>query len=642
MRATLAVLIVLLTALPLAAQPASDPFTPNPLSYVQSGQWVLAQGAAAQTGDPMAVKLITWLRMLTPNAATDAEIAAFARQNPDWPLPTLLERRRQEAIAADPDNATVAALCTEKPPTPTPARGPALLRCADALADLGRGKEAGVLAREAWVSAISDPATEAAFIRRFPLLMTATDQWARFQRLAWDDPASAQRQTAFLDPAHAAMAAARLALKANIVGPIAAPTQDPGAMLDLARAYRKLGQDQPAVALWHASGTAAQQAAPDHLAAFWVERQLLTRQLLRDGDPQGAYDVVAANGQTEPGIVVEAEFLAGFIALRRLHDPVAAAKHFTALAAASPAVLTQSRAYYWLGRTAEAAHADGKTDFVRAAAWPMTFYGQLAARAAGEPDTTLIQALRTPATPSSGLSATPFTADLARAAKLLVAWGDPRRARQFLLRMEELAHTTGEQLAVGDYAAAMGLPDVTVIVTRRLGRDGIMPPMQGWPVPYEPPPFPDPAFSLGIMRQESNFDLAIVSGSGARGLMQLMPATAQTVAHRLGEPTSALLLTTDPGHNMRMGTAYLQEMLLKFDNSMPLAAAAYNAGPNRVAQWLVENGDPRAGDQSMIDWIELIPYTETRNYVQRVLENVVVYQARRGGTLPSTMAQWSH
>jgi soluble lytic murein transglycosylase len=187
----------------------------------------------------------------------------------------------------------------------------------------------------------------------------------------------------------------------------------------------------------------------------------------------------------------------------------------------------------------------------------------------------------------------------------------------------------------------MGLPDIAVLVTRRLGRDGVVPPMQGWPAPVEPPPVLDQAVSLAIMRQESNFDVGIVSPSGARGLMQLMPATAQTVARRLGESTSAFLLTTDPGHNMRMGTAYLREMLDKFDGSVPLAAGAYNAGPHRVAQWLIDNGDPRMGDQSMIDWIEMIPFNETRNYVQRVLENVVVYQARRTGTLPATMPQWS-
>jgi soluble lytic murein transglycosylase len=207
--------------------------------------------------------------------------------------------------------------------------------------------------------------------------------------------------------------------------------------------------------------------------------------------------------------------------------------------------------------------------------------------------------------------------------------------------MEEIGRTPAERIGVGDYAAAMGLPDVTVLISRRLGRDGIMPPMQGWPMPVEPPAIPEPAISLAIMRQESNFDIGVISGSGARGLMQLMPATAQTVARRLGEPTSAVLLTSDPGHNMRMGTAYLWEMLEKFDNSVPLAVAAYNAGPNRVAQWLVDNGDPRLGQPGMIDWIEMIPFNETRNYVQRVLENVVVYQARRSGTLPAMMPQWS-
>ena len=632
MRAILAVLTFLLTASPLAAQPDQ-----NPLNFVNAGKWPEAQAAASRTGDPTAAKLIVYYRMLAPNAASAAEIAAFIRQNPDWPLPTLMERRRQEAIAAERDNATVAALCTEKKPV----LGPALFRCADALANLGRGKEGGTLARDAWVSAISDLATEAAFVHRFPGLITIPDQWARFQRLAWDDAAAAQRQIAFLDPAHAAKAAARLALKTNVIGYTARPDEEPGAMLDLARAYRKLDQDAAAVALWRTEGAAAQKAAPDHLEAFWSERNQLTRKLLHDGDAQGAYFVVSGHGQREPGIVVEAEFLAGFIALRRLNDTTVATAHFTALAAAAPAVLTQARAYYWLGRASEAAKRNPHAEFAKAAAFPMTFYGQLAARANGEPDATFVAALRAAPTPSPGIAATPITAELARAANQLVAWGDPRRARPLLLRMDELARTPAERIGVADYAAAMGLTDITVLITRRLGRDGIVPPMQGWPVPFEPPPPPEPAFSLGIMRQESNFDVGIVSSSGARGLMQLMPGTAQTVAHRLGEGTSSVLLTSDPGHNMRMGTAYLQEMSEKFDNSVPLAAAAYNAGPHRVTQWLIDNGDPRVGDASMIDWIEMIPFNETRNYVERVLENVVVYQARRTGTLPSMMPQWS-
>ena len=649
MRFTLAILLALGFAGPLAAQPQQ-----NPLTYVQAGQWTEAQAAAAQTGDPLAVKLIEYLRMLAPNAARATEIDAFMRQNPDWPLLGLMARRRLEAIAVEPDNAALAVLCTEPEPTPTPAvthgsfvpppmsaRGPAMLRCAEALGDLGRGKEAGAIARDAWVSAISDPTTEAVFIQRFPNLISSADQWARFQRLAWDDTAGAQRQIVQLDPAHIALAQARLALKANIPQAIARPDEDPGAMLDLARAYRKLGQDPAAVALWRSSGAAAQKAAPDHLPAFWAERQSLARQLLRDGNAKGAYDVVAAHGQTEPELVTDAEFLAGFIALRRLNNPAAAQRHFTTLAATSHAVLTQSRAFYWLGRTQAAMGRNATDDYLGATNWPTTFYGQLADRAAGQPDAALVAKLRVAPTPGSGLENTPAASELAHAAVQLISWGDPRHARSFLLRMDELAHTPAARIAIANYADALALPDVAVIVVRRLGRDGVMPPMQGWPVVVEPPPIPDPAVSLAIMRQESNFDIGIISPSGARGLMQLMPATAQLVAHRLGEPTSNQLLTTDPAHNMRVGTAYLQQMLDQFGGYVPLAAAAYNAGPNRVNQWLTDNGDPRLGSVSMIDWIEMIPYNETRNYVQRVLENVVVYQARLNGTLPPTMAQWT-
>ncbi len=364
MRSLLIVLFLALTAVPVAAQP---PPAQNPLAYAQAGLWAQARVAAGQSGDPLALKLIDWYRLLTPNAATATEIATFARQNPDWPLATLLERRRQEAIVAEHDDATVAGLCTEKKPTQTSAHGAALLRCADALANLGRGKEAGALARDAWVNAISDPVTEAAFVHRFPGLISANDQWARFQRLIWDDAAGAQRQIAYLSPDRMALATERLALKTAGTGTIGRPEDDPGAMLDLARSLRRLGQDQAAATLWRSAGAAAQRAAaqtaPGHLESFWSERNQLARQLLRDGNSQDAYAVAAAHGQREPATVVEAEFLAGFIALRKLNDPKLAAAHFTALAAASPAVLTQSRAYYWLGRAAAASGGDARPDF---------------------------------------------------------------------------------------------------------------------------------------------------------------------------------------------------------------------------------------------------------------------------------------
>jgi soluble lytic murein transglycosylase len=229
-----------------------------------------------------------------------------------------------------------------------------------------------------------------------------------------------------------------------------------------------------------------------------------------------------------------------------------------------------------------------------------------------------------------------------RAAAWLVAWGDPRRARPFLLRMDELAPIETERALTATLALRVGLPDTAVAIARRFGRDGTMLPQQGWPMPFDPPPPPDPAVSLGVMRQESSFDIAAVSPSGARGLMQLMPATAQTVARQVGTPTSLVSLTADPAANIRLGTHYLEDLLVHYGGALPLAVAAYNGGPHRVDQWLAENGDPRIGPIDMVDWIELIPYNETRNYVQRVLENVVIYRTRLGEATPTLLTQWAH
>ena len=235
-----------------------------------------------------------------------------------------------------------------------------------------------------------------------------------------------------------------------------------------------------------------------------------------------------------------------------------------------------------------------------------------------------------------------FTAhELVRAAAILVAWGEPGRARAFLLRMNEVAPTPYEQALCARLALALEMPDTAVFIARRMGLEGEMLPVDGWPMAVEPPSGQvDPAVMLALIRQESSFDHGVVSPAGARGLMQLMPATAQSLAQQIGgAPVTQVSLVTDTAQNMQLGAAYMHGLLDQFAGSLPLAVAAYNAGPSKVNQWLSDNGDPRTGAIDMVDWIELIPYGETRNYVQRVLENVVIYRARRGET--TQVAQWS-
>lgn len=565
------IFLFLISALPAAAQ--------DPMPAVRADRWSDAQSIAAANPNPLAAKLVTYYRVLTPNTARVDEIAGFMTENPDWPAQDRLERRRQEALASEPDLTVVRAECDRSPPRDSPL---AMQHCAEALEASGRADDAR-------------------------------------QALAEPDRA----------------------------GAVAAP------MLQQARELRRADQDAEALALWLAQGPAAQaSASASQLPQYGIERQILARDLLRDGNDQGAYALVSAHGQTSPGVVMDAEFLAGYIALRRLKQPEQAIRHFRILADRSHAVITQGRAWYWMGRAEAAAGRDPKPFYERAAAFPTTFYGQLAAVALGDDAEMLsrrINALKDPGFTQRQVSY--FAGrELTQAAGLLAGWSEPRRAYAFLLRLDELSPDPSERALTAHYALGLGMPEMAVFIARRMGRDGAALPQAGWPMPQDPPagqPGIDAAVALGLMRQESSFDVAAVSPAGARGLMQLMPATAQQVARQLGEGTSAAVLTRDAQHNMRLGTTYFAGLLNRFGGSLPLAAAGYNAGPNRVDVWLADNGDPRTQNAGpgvpidMIDWIELIPFNETRNYVQRVLENVVIYQAKRGETTPTLVAEWS-
>jgi soluble lytic murein transglycosylase len=622
---------------------------------LHDNRWADADALAATSPDPVARKLVLYFRLLTPGAAHPAEIASFMADNPTWPNQGALSRRLAEAMAAEPDDHAVLDICAHQPVREVPS----LLRCANADANAGRAPDAADVARQAWLTGITDAPTEAAFLRQWGKVLTPADQWRRFDRLAWTDNGAiggtAFRQIARLDPSQRAAAEARLALKRDdpsarslVVALPGGATVDSALMLELAKWLRRANADDDAQKLWLAMGADAERATtPDHRPAFWDERNLLARRRLRAGDSAGAYGLVDGAVGLAPEQAIDAEFLAGFIALRRLNDTDAAARHFRILATLSHAAITQGRAYYWLGRTADARHdpAGAHEAYAQAAAWPTTFYGQLAARALGEDDATLaarIRAARDPGwTPTRALD---FAgSENARAAALLVAWGEARRARAFVLRLDESASDGTDRTLAARLAVGFGLPDLAVAIARRAGRDGVMLTEAGWPLAVDPPAGPvEPALALGLIRQESNFNTEAMSPVGARGLMQLMPATAQAVAHRLGDPTvNVTALSTDPAYNMRLGTAYLGGLLDQFGGSMPFAVASYNAGPGRVADWVAANGSPAAASGvDMVDWIELIPFSETRNYVQRVVENVVVYRALAGVTLPHPLAHW--
>ena len=642
MRRALPFLLAISFALPAATPPATaQPWASEAqraagrqaLAAAQANRFADAEAQAANA-DPVARKLVTWMKVQSrTSGATGAEIAAWLAANPDWPLPETIARRAEEMLATDPDDAVVLRHFARSAPRTIQGAQ----RFAEALSRQGRAPEATPMLREAWRSAPpADAPAETAFAARHAQILTADDHWRRFDRLVWDNQAgAASRLLPRLDASRRAAAEARLALRGERDPDGAARLRDLGVLYERARLLRRRDRDADAAAIWASAEPLQAGLSTEAARAIWAERQILTRKLLRLGNPQAAYRVAANHGQAQPGEPrQEAEFLAGFIALRRLDNATGAQRHFARVAEGSASVITRARSAYWegLALAAMGREAEARARFEAAAGFPVAFYGQLASLALGETPRQLAARINATALPQPPPDVAQLfgTRDLARAAVTLADLGQSDRARMFLLRMEDLSPDAADRWLIARLATVIGRPDHAVWVARRAGVDGVILLADGWPTPF---PIPrdgaEPALVNAITRQESNFELSAVSSANARGPMQLLPATAQSVARRLGIPHNTAMLTTDPAHNMRLGSAYIADRLTRYAGALPLAAAAYNAGAARVDEWLVTYGDPRlpSGPDAR-EWIELIPFAETRNYVQRVIENTVVYRAR--------------
>ena len=646
---------LLAPAAPALPQPAAGPPSTDSmraagrlaLAYAQAGRWPEAE-AAAQAAHPLVRKVVTWMRLQTRGGgALAAEVAAFALANPEWPAQDALARRAEEALANDPHDALALQYFAARSPRTLEGYG----RLAEALARSGEDAKAADVLRAGWAEAPADALAEPGFLGRHAAHLGPDQHWRRFDRLSLArEGASAARTVPFLDPARQGIAAARLdyaADRADADTPARAEAArgDAALAFERARWLRRRDRDAEAAAAWGTGRPAPAEAA----RVFWGERQVLARRLLRASDFRAAYAVSAGHGIAEPGEARgEAEFLAGFIALRRLGDAAAAEKHFARVGEGSRSAQTRARSLYWQGAAAGARSRTGRAGefFAAAAALPVAFYGQLASLALGEDGATL--AARINGVPAPEGRQPTAAGEIAGVPAALAEIGEGRRARAFLLRMEELAADPAEKAWVVRLASRTGPADHAVWVARRAGAAGVMMPVEGWPAPYGLAPLgagaePEPGLINAVTRQESNFDPEAISSANARGLMQLLPATAQAVAKNLGlRHHRAPMLLADPLHNMRLGAGYLEQMLNRFGGALPLAVAAYNAGPGRVEEWLGTLGDPRGVDVPMLDWLEMIPFTETRNYVQRVIENMPVYRARDpvAAALEHPMARW--
>ncbi|MGC2810617.1 MAG: lytic transglycosylase domain-containing protein, partial [Bradyrhizobium sp.] len=589
----------------------------------------------AAISDPVARKLAEWIILRSDdNGASVERYRAFIAANPSWPSQTFLRRRLEAALWDDHrDDATVLAWFENE--SPRSAKGKFSL--AHALIARGDRANAERLVRDAWRNDAMSEETENAALEQFGALLTPGDQKARMDLLLYgSEHEAALRAAKRLGSSEVALAKARIAAyrKASSARALleAVPRElhgDPGYIFSKIQLLRR--EEKYAEAAQLMLSAPRDPARLYNVDEWWIERRLLSRKMLDVGENRTAYLIARDAALPARDIYkTEQEFTAGWIALRFLRDPATAAQHFARIGVGSVNPTTLARAGYWQGRSAEAAGRieQARAAYSAAALQSTSYYGQLARAKLGLPQIELNGA---PSARGRGIE----RLEIVRAVQLLYALdereiavpifadmgdnGDP----DALVGLGELASRNGDargMLLLGKAALNRGLPF-----------DFYAYPVNGIPPFKSIGPDIEQSVVFAIARQESAFNPAVVSPAQAYGLMQVTPDAGRYVCKKYGVGFDLGRMKTDPVYNAALGAAELGGLLEDYRGSYVMAFAAYNAGRGSVKKWIERYGDPRDPKVDAVDWVELIPFSETRNYVQRIMENLQVYRTRFGG-----------
>lgn len=621
------------------------------LRFLAAGDPASAAGVRSQLKEPAGRKLVEWLAF-KGGFGEPHEFQAFLAANPAWPERALLIRRAEEQLFIGGGSAQKIRTFFKDSEPKTGAGWAAVASAYLAEKNEAKAKETGA---KTWREFELASSLEQGFLERFGPMLTEADHRRRLDRILVDEvrfsaernerAGIARRILPHLSEPERKKAEARIAvfLKAKFAAQMLAalPADVEGEPVDWGLAYqkvqhyRRVKQDEDAWKILRSAPTDPELiVSPDD---WWAERRAAAYDALRAGKPDVAYDLVRDAGPLSANPLKDQAFMAGWIALRYLKKTDAAIKHFEASRAAADGPLGQSRADYWAGRAYESA---GQTKiaqerYAAAARQNDTFHGQLG-RQKMTPGSAIDIRAGLPAMPTAEEAQRFNESDAVRAAVIVHKIGLDRNIKAALFgQLRNHLSTEGEMAMLAHLAAALGDPRMSL----RVGKTGISRnmnlimyayPLHAFPAysPVREPP--ELAVPLGLARQESEFNNSTVSSAGARGIMQVMPATAQSVCRVNKIKCDMARLQTDNGYNATIASAYVGELLVGYRGNYVMAFAGYNAGPGRVQQWVREFGDPRDPGVDAIDWIERIPIEETREYVKKVLSNVQVYRARLG------------
>ena len=626
-----------LAAAESAATPAADAaLVKQALDLVRRGKTSEATAVQKTIGDPLARKLTEWaiLRSDENDGGFD-RFAAFSSENPSWPNATMMRRRAESALWDERRSAaTVASFFrTQQPMT---AKGKFAL--ARALKQQGDEAGAAQLVRAAWREDTCSRDVERMVLETFGDTLTRDDHKARMDRRFYDDdPDAGMRIATLLGGNDLLIGKARKAVveKASNAGALleAVPASARGDTGYIFHKAQWLRREDKAIEAARLLQSAPRSASQQHnLDEWWIERRLVARKLLDLNEYQAAYHVARdALPPQKENLRAEHEFTAGWIALRFTQNPSAAIQHFARVGHGTTNPITLARGEYWQGRAFEAAGrtAEARAHYQAAAQYPTAYYGQIARARLGMGEL----ALRRP--PDSGHRAALMSLEVVRAVQLLYQADARDLVISFVSDLADKVVDAGALVVVAevakrnDDARAMLLLGKAAL-NRGFAFDIYAFPTNGIPEFRMVGPNVDKSVVFAIARQESAFNPRAVSSANALGLMQVLPGTGKQIAKKFGFPFDRNRMLSDAAYNAQMGAAELGDVLEAYRGSYILSFVAYNAGRGRVKQWIEKYGDPRDASVDPIDWVERIPFSETRNYVQRVLENMQVYRAQLG------------
>ncbi|VAW12568.1 Soluble lytic murein transglycosylase precursor [hydrothermal vent metagenome] len=613
------------------------------IDHARAGRFNAAYAGLTPAMGPVAGDLVSWLYFRDGGAREDPKrIQSFLTARKTWPNSSLMRNSIEAAILLGYGGRDFARDYFAKT---KPRSGAGMIaRGALALEDRN-AKEARKWFARAWRQKPLNASIERRVLSLCRNCITASDEKARLDTMMYNGSTkTALRAAGRLGRDKVRLVEARIAANKGLRKTAAAIKRVPAALRsDLGLRYsqirylrRKASYGDARKLMLGAPVDHKKLVAP---GSWWTERRILARQALGNDTPEGvkpqdAYRLAAAHGYSKGNNFAEGEFLAGWIALRYLNDPKTALVHFKRLRAGVRLATSVSRAEYWLGRTRSALgdEAAAREHYQAAAEKSRRFYGQLAREMLG--GVSVLLELPADARITAEDRARFAARPMVQAARLLGAANATDLAGRFVSALSYRIRAPGEYALLARLAEGLSLPHVAVRVGKvALSRDV---PLLAAAFPLDNFPMPagasvEAALLGGLARQESEFNWRASSRVGARGLMQIMPGTAKDIAKNHNLPLSLKRLVEDPIYNVTMGEAYLGELIERFEGSYILAIAGYNAGPGRVGQWLKRYGDPRTAAIDPLDWIENIPFNETRAYVQRVLENLQIYRARIAG-----------